>query len=294
MGYSARYHAASLAAIFLALGIGILIGAAFGRDVVSGTTESLEESLKTDLQDARERAEALQGDLDRELRFAEAAYPALVNGLLRDRRVAIVSLGELPGVVLDDAQEVLGPAGAELAAVTIVRPAPDLGAMAEALGDTPYRRLARDPETLERFAERVGRALVRGGGLVSRVRGELLERFSGRAEGIDAVVVTHDPPPGDLEPADAVAVERLQGGILDGVRRTGLPVVGVERSDEEPSSVGVFNEHGLSTVDSVDLVAGQVALAYVLRGAEGDFGIKDTADRLLPELRASYPRPARR
>src|SRR5919106_1796215 len=32
-GYSARYHAASLAAVFLALAIGILIGVGFGEDV---------------------------------------------------------------------------------------------------------------------------------------------------------------------------------------------------------------------------------------------------------------------
>ena len=54
-GYSARYHAASLAAVFLALAIGILIGVGFGDDVVSGTTEDLEESLQSDVQDARQR-----------------------------------------------------------------------------------------------------------------------------------------------------------------------------------------------------------------------------------------------
>ena len=34
MGYSARYHAASLAAVFLALAIGILIGVGLGDNVV--------------------------------------------------------------------------------------------------------------------------------------------------------------------------------------------------------------------------------------------------------------------
>ena len=46
MGYSGRYHAASLAAVFLALAIGILIGVGLGHNVVSGTTKNLEQSLE--------------------------------------------------------------------------------------------------------------------------------------------------------------------------------------------------------------------------------------------------------
>ena len=58
MGYSARYHAASIAAIFLALAIGILIGVEFGGDIVSGTSRSLEGSLLGDLEEARDEIAA--------------------------------------------------------------------------------------------------------------------------------------------------------------------------------------------------------------------------------------------
>src|SRR5918999_1319458 len=71
MGNSARYHAASLAAVFLALAVGILIGAEFGDDVVSGTRENLEQSLTGDLESARERADELAGQLDRSREFGE-------------------------------------------------------------------------------------------------------------------------------------------------------------------------------------------------------------------------------
>ena len=47
MGYSGRYHAASLAAVFLALAIGILIGVGLGDDVVSSAAEDLEASLRS-------------------------------------------------------------------------------------------------------------------------------------------------------------------------------------------------------------------------------------------------------
>jgi hypothetical protein len=38
-------------------------------------------------------------------------------------------------------------------------------------------------------------------------------------------------------------------------------------------------------VDSIDLTSGRVALSYALDGVEGDYGIKPSADRLLPDLR---------
>ncbi len=43
MGYSGRYHAASLAAVFLALAIGILIGVGLGHNVLSGAQRDLED-----------------------------------------------------------------------------------------------------------------------------------------------------------------------------------------------------------------------------------------------------------
>jgi hypothetical protein len=43
----------------------------------------------------------------------------------------------------------------------------------------------------------------------------------------------------------------------------------------------------------VDLISGRVALAYALVGSEGQYGIKSTADRLLPGLRHPEPPPQR-
>ena len=82
--------------------------------------------------------------------------------------------------------------------------------------------------------------------------------------------------------------------MLAGLERGGhTPVVGVERSDTDPSSIGFFDSAETSaTVDSIDYVSGQVALAYALAGAAGNYGVKATADRLLPALRHPSSRPA--
>ena len=79
MGYSAKYHATSLIAVFLALAIGNLIGAEFGGDALNDTRRNLERSLTGNLQDARDRADELNAELARSDEFVSRVYPALVS-----------------------------------------------------------------------------------------------------------------------------------------------------------------------------------------------------------------------
>ena len=63
-----------------------------------------------------------------------------------------------------------------------------------------------------------------------------------------------------------------------------MPTVGVESTTTEPSSISFFQANDLSTVDDIDTTAGELALVYALLGDEGSFGVKGSADRLLPNL----------
>src|SRR6201999_2191581 len=121
MGYSARYHATSLIAVFLALAIGILIGAEFGGDALTGTRKSLEASLVGNLQDARSRANDLSGELGQSNEFADRVYPVLVRDRLQGKRIAIVALGGLPGDLTGAVEDALAPTGARLVGVGVVR-----------------------------------------------------------------------------------------------------------------------------------------------------------------------------
>ncbi len=294
MGYSGRYHVASLAAVFLALAVGILIGVGLGHNVVSGTTKNLEQSLKSDLSAARGRSADLQGELNRHTDFEQEAFPALTGKVLEGDRVAVVALGSLPDDIKGDVDAVLGPdsrTGATLGEVAVVREPPDLRAVAAAAPKgSQGMRVQRDRAALTAVARRMGRGLVLGGPTFKRFRGPLLAQTSGQPGRIDAVIVVRDRPQ-NLEPHQAIETDALESGLLDGLESiANTPVVGVERSDSDSSSVGFFNSSGTSaTVDSVDLISGRVALVYTLAGSEGSYGVKATADRLLPGLR--HPRP---
>jgi hypothetical protein len=283
MGYSARYHATSLIAVFIALAIGILIGAALGGDVVDSTRKDLERSLTGNLEDARSRADELAGELGRANEFGESVFPVLVERRLLGRRIAVLALGGLPDDVFGAIEEALGPTGARLVGVGVVREPVDLRALAGDLARTRFADIAADPDTQTEFGVGIGRQLVRGGTLVERVRSHLFSRASGNFGALDGVIVVRSQPQ-DMGPVQRAAAGRIESALASGVSAARTPTVGVESSDAEVSSVSFFQTSDLTSVDDIDLVAGRLATVLALRGAEGSFGVKPGADRLLPDL----------
>jgi Copper transport outer membrane protein, MctB len=77
---------------------------------------------------------------------------------------------------------------------------------------------------------------------------------------------------------------------VDGLSVGGTRVVGVESTTTNPSQIRWFNDRRLPSVDNVDELVGRAALIFALAGANGAYGIKDTAQALVPNA-ASGPRP---
>jgi hypothetical protein len=285
MGYSARYHATSLIAVFLALAIGILVGAEFGGDALTSTRKNLEASLVGNLQDARSRADDLSGQLGRSDEFADRVYPVLVRERLQGRRIAIVALGGLPSEITGAVEEALAPTGARLVGVGVVREPVDVNGLAEDLAKTRFADLRTNPDALTELGTGVGRQLVIGGTLPEVVRGQLFSRASGSFGGLDGVIVVRSQPQ-DMGPVQRGRAAQLESALMAGVTGTREPAVGVESSTAEPSSISFFQSNDLSSVDDIDVTAGKVALVFAMLGAEGSFGVKGSADRLLPDLLA--------
>ncbi|HEX6603116.1 MAG TPA: copper transporter [Solirubrobacterales bacterium] len=283
MGYSARYHATSLIAVFIALAIGILVGAEFGGDALDDTRRDLESSLVGNLQDARSRADELNAELNRSDEFAERVYPALTRDRLEGRRFAILALGGLPSPVTDEVEEALGPTGGRLVGVGVVREPVDINGLAEDLARTRFSQLRTNSDALTELGTGLGRQLVLGGTLPELVRGHLFSRASGSFGGLDGVIVVRDQPE-EMGVVQREKTNQLEEALMSGITATRAPAVGVETSTDDSSSISFFQASGLASVDDVDLTAGQLALVFALLGADGSFGVKGTADQLLPDL----------
>jgi copper transport outer membrane protein MctB len=285
MGYSARYHATSLIAVFLALAIGILIGAEFGGDALTSTRKNLEASLVNNLQDARSKTDELNGELGRSNEFAERVYPVLVRDRLEGKRIAILALGGLPSEDTAAVEEALEPTGAQLVGVGVVREPVDLNGLSGDLDKTRFADIRRNSDTLTALGVGVGRQLVRGGTLPGVVRGHLFSRASGSFGALDGVIVVRNQPD-DMGPVQKTTAGTLESGLMSGITATRAPTVGIESSNTDPSSISFFQSNDLSSVDDIEATAGQVAMVFAMLGAEGSFGVKGSADRLLPDLLA--------
>ena len=196
MGYSARYHATSLIAVFLALAIGILIGAEFGGDALTNTRKDLEHSLTGNLQDARARADELSAELGRADEFAGRVYPVLVRDRLAGKRIGDRRARRPAGRRHLGGDR--GRAGADRGAPGRRRGGARAGRPARRSPATSRRPASptsrRNPDTLTAFGAGVGRQLVRGGTLLERVRGHLFSRASGNFGALDGVIVVRDQP----------------------------------------------------------------------------------------------------
>ena len=291
-----RYHALSLAAVLFALALGVLIGVAIGdSNLVSSAKNGIVQNLNSEVSDQRATVARLQERLGNEQAFANGLYPLAVHELLGGRSIGLVFLGESSDQVNSLVRASVTEAGGNLATVVAVRVPLDLAGLARAAAGTHYAALGESSALLERFGTLAGRQLVSGGQLVarellSRVRGSLFSAFDGQLTRLEGLVLVRAHPDG-LSAQASEAAAAFESGLLAGVSAVGVPAVGVELSKAEPSQVPWYKEKRLSSVDDLDALAGQAALAYGLAGDRGTFGAKATADTLLPTLSTGSAQP---
>jgi hypothetical protein len=286
--FDLRYHVASLAAVFLMLVVGILIGVGIsGRGFVDDAERNKFNNKIAGLEEQVDAANETAADFERRQQaaedFVESAYPALAAKRLDGKNIAILVLGPVDPTVSaieraveDDGEGRVARMRAldlplRLEAVeAAVSAKPELGGY---VGDAQLGNLGRD----------LGRELAAGGAtpLWDVLESEIVEVRDGRlAEPVDGVIVMRTAEP------QAAETSRFLAGIYQGLGSAGVPVVGVEPTRVEQSAIPVFQRYRLSTVDGVDTPVGALAMLLVLADldAAGDYGVRDTADRILPPI----------
>jgi Copper transport outer membrane protein, MctB len=291
-----RYHALSLAAVLLALALGVLIGVAIGdSNLVSSAKSGIVHDLNSEVSDARKQAGGLRQQLSQEEAFAGGLYPLAVHELLGGRSIGLVFLGGSSDAANALVRASVTQAGGDLATVVAVREPLDLAGIGRDAAGTRFAALGESPELVASFGEIAGRQLVSGGRLasrelLSRVRGSLLSAFDGQLRKLDGIVVMRADPSG-MTPAQTEASAAFESGLLNGVAAAGATAVGVQLKDTEPSQIPWYKGRNISSVDDLDALAGQAALVYALAGHHGAFGVKSTADSLLPSPGAPATHP---
>ncbi len=288
-----RYHALSLAAVLLALAVGVLIGVAIGdSNLVSSAKNGVVHDLRSEVSGANGRADRLRSQLANEEALGNDLYQIAVHGLLSGRRVGLVFLGSPSDQIDGLARDAVTQAGGDLVTVVAVREPLDLPGLALEASGTPYAALASQPRLVHRFGVRVARQLVGPDhALLGKVQARLLSSFDGQLEGLNGLVVVRGEPEG-MTRQQAKVADEFEAGLIEGATSASVVTVGVELTSTEPSQISWYKSRDISSVDDLDTAAGRAALAFTLAGAHGSYGEKPSADSgLLPRVAGATSLP---
>ncbi len=314
-----RYHVVSLISVFLALAVGIALGAGPLKETIGDTLTGQVDQLRSEKDELRSQLDDSQRSLSDTRAFVDASAPQLLDGALADRRVAVVSLGEVGQDELTAIDERLVQAGAEVTAHATLTDAwfdPDLRSFRQALAGSLVTFLEPVPADGATLDAQLAQALIQGltgadpasPDKLTSAASDVLDILSGGdnplvsltdkvERGADAIVVlaapaaasgddgttpTATPAPATVDAELAVlaaAQEFSTGAVLADGPRGPQSLVDVVLGDDALAS-------RITTVSGADEVTGQVtvplALASSIAQAVGHYGFGPD-ETVLPE-----------
>ena len=289
MAIEYRYHLGSIVAIFVALLLGILVGIGLAprpedfMEVVSG--------LKRDYQETRDQNKEEVAQLTEQLRESEAVGKEAVSAVIADRltgrRIALVLDHDMARGFGDGLRALLTQAGARVVSTTTFTR--DFIALPKEVSSRVSAQLLLYPPAGASFRAVLARSLARSLALgqpklIGGLRASGLLEVSADSDytgPVDTVLVVG----GMQEPSDAIP-DQIDAPLIAELKRLRVRVVGCEARTAEVSCLPIYKAQDISTVDNVDTLAGRLAVVFALSGVDGHFGVKETADRLLPDIPA--------
>ena len=319
-----RYHLVSLISVFLALAVGIVLGAGPLRENLGDQLAGQVEQLRTEAEQLRNDKEDLAARNDQLTTFIAEAGPQLVDTTLEGRHIVVLTDGDATRTaaermngLLDEADVasraevrlrsgLWDPAEAQTRAEALeqiraiapaVLPSSDAGALTDPALLAGTIPTLLDPEPAEplpaELRSQVWQVLI-DLQLVSIV-GDLPER-------VDGIVVAAASPEelatGQDEQAAAEQSQNLLGAqtaLVDALAGAQLPTVVSAVTPDNDGSTGILrtvrgNDAGqvLSTTDRLQEPDGPLlsilALVEQTRGGNGAYGTTVDADARMPEL----------
>lgn len=309
-----RYHLVSLAAVLIALSVGIVLGAGPLNDDIGNTLSGEVTKLRGEKDELRRQLADSERGGERRDAFDEAHLAQLVDGELDDRTVTVVALPGTDDAVVDDLATTLRDAGAKVGEPVSLEAewvSTDDGAAGSrrTVGDQLVADLGLAPNDGELPLDLALGAVLSGRegdsdvpadartGAWDRLREDgFVSGPTDLPDPAQLVVVVAPAPQGQIDEAATPEAEgwvRLartldsssSGAVLTGPEDPGGsdPVVSVlarARADAKLSD-------GLSTVDSPDVPMGRAVVVLALReqadGGAGHYGLGADASAALPD-----------
>jgi len=282
-----KYLVITVISIFLALGIGILIGIQIdSQDIILEQQEITVQRMENKFDELNRLNLDLQNEISQltatnniNENYIKNLFPDYIKNKLSDLHIIILETTD--EYTYTSMRQALKTAGAQVTSVTIIS----------------EKLLYMSDEEINQLMEYFG--LTESENIIPVILKRIAVTIAGQYDPDDIAFLIEKGiiyVNGDLQqPADYIV---LTGGsseknnkheivdipLIKELKKLSLPLIGVETTAVENSYIDIYKKEKLSTVDNVDTIIGQTSLVLVINGKEGHYGVKKSANSLMPFL----------
>jgi hypothetical protein len=307
-----RYHLISIIAVFLALGLGILMGSVVLDDRFVEHLNDQVKAFDTRNDQLQEQIDALESQVEASQDYALQSAPWLLQDRLQGRSVVLIQLEGIDGETVSELRSSIETAGGAVpTTITLTerfalegQPERDQLALAiDSTASTP-RDIRIEAATL--LGERLSAAAAESA-TTNRPQSVAQQRLAGLLNQLqDAEFVAVDGTPelsvvpsgsmflfvGGSPEAPGYDPSVMSVGLVGAMSERGAAVLAAEPLDSEWGLVRAIRDDGeastrVSTVDQANAIEGRIAVVLGLReqfeGRIDHYGVSDGATKVIPE-----------
>lgn len=282
-----KFYVISIAAIFAALGIGIFVGFLLDaqnlimdqRNDIITEIEKRFDYLSEENKGLKEALESANNEKENYEYFIDSTYKEIIKDKLVGVNVAIIETNN--DYVYSSVGQLLEAAGANVVNLTTIMDT----FISQDLLINLYQEL-QIPINSSNIAGDAIRKLTES--IIKGEMNELVLKLDERGfinlvgpinEPADYIIVA-----GGSRDDSQDRINVIDSTIINVAKSNSVPVVGVERIDVNYSYMEAYKNLGITTIDNVDTTIGKVSLILAMEGRPGHYGIKKTAEDLVPSL----------
>ena len=286
MHINMKYYVVTISAIFIALGIGILIGfnldgEMFFSEQQTQIIQKLEERLaevKSQKEELEVAVQTFEKNREQLNSYIENSSSAIIENELEGKTIGMVYTTE--DYFYPNVAEFIKKASGEVAFELLLK-----DTLAEELDMNAFNQeMGTGFESKDALVEYILKTIVEDKNFefANALSEKGYVKFTLYKEGgfgaVDSVVIAA----GSMDENKA-KMDLFDGNITRYFNQKNINAVEIEKKNVEFSYVSYYKKSKTSTIDNVDSITGKISLVMALGGKNGHFGEKETAEELMPK-----------
>jgi len=288
MHINMKYYIVSIGAIFIALGIGMLVGFNLNYDQeMSKQQANIISDLDKKFDNLKEKNDTLEKDLakiteeyNKSIEFIDANFDKILVNELLDKNIGVISTNQSEDYT-KDIEETIVKANGNIAFNIAIK-------------NTIY-----DEKKLEEVSTKLGLEIKDSNDIVTYILDSLnstdakvklasleelelikVNDINNEYMSYDSVVLAG----GSDSKTSKDDFEKIDKFLISKLKEEKKSVVGVQKSTTTNSYIELYSNEKVSTVDNIEQKSGKLAMVMLLKDSNilGNYGILDTAQSILP------------